>query len=106
MVEVHEFRDQEAAYRAWIAIHRDGFVLNLRRRPTTSYAVLHRAHCRSISVPHTAPGGFTERGYMKIRSPQIDPLQEVMKGLALAEGRSFAGGDELFSKRCTLCSPW
>ena len=45
-----EFKDDEERYQAWLRLHPDGFVLNMRKTPSERYVVLHRATCSSISA--------------------------------------------------------
>jgi hypothetical protein len=44
-----EFRDDDTGYRAWLASHPDGYVLNIARSYNASDARLHRADCGTIS---------------------------------------------------------
>ncbi len=46
---VASFVDDEPGYLAWLAAHPYGFVLNSERRPRSTYLVLHRAGCGTIS---------------------------------------------------------
>lgn len=91
------FRDDDAAYLAWLHQNPDGFVLNMRHKPTASYLVLHRATCRSISVPRTETGGFTARGYSKACADNADPL--------LVFARAETGASD-FTRLCRLCAPF
>src|SRR5690349_8345330 len=61
------YRDQEAAYRAWLAKHPDGWVLNTNRRPNNRYLILHRTSCHTISQyrQHEGTEAFTGGRYAK-----------------------------------------
>ena len=56
VVSVEEFRDNDADYLAWVAAHRDGYVINIGRSGR-GYARLHRATCGTITSrpPFTGP---------------------------------------------------
>ncbi len=92
------FIDDDRGYLSWLDQHPDGFVVNLRRRIDPGYVVLHRASCRKVqSYPKmgTNPGGFTERGYIKLCADNPHLLEQSLKkrwGTAIS-----------FSKRCMLC---
>ncbi len=92
-----EFRDDEEEYLAWLSANPTGYVLNVRRRQSPSYVVLHRASCGSISNGSHMTGAYTSRAYRKVCSANIEELARA----AIAEGRK----DGSFSKRCGLCRP-
>ncbi|OBJ10904.1 hypothetical protein A5625_10585 [Mycobacterium sp. 1465703.0] len=52
-----EFRDDDAGYLAWLAAHRDGYVINIARNHNATQARVHRASCRTIrgQNPHGRP---------------------------------------------------
>jgi hypothetical protein len=94
-----EFRDAEEAYFRWLEAHPGGFVINTRVSRSAGYMMLHRATCRWIReyVKGTAPGGFTERDYIKVCAQDIESLRAwVMK-----HGRP----DGTFSGECGFCKP-
>ena len=89
------FRDDDASYLTWVIEHPGGFVVNLRKNFDPTYLVLHRAMCPSIrKYPgmYRNPGGFTERGYMKLCSLSINDLESYLKK------------HPPFSSRCGLCN--
>ena len=91
------FSNDDKGYRAWLADHPDGFVLNVRSVPNPEYVVLHRAGCGSISSEAQAPAAFTGRVYRKICATTVAELKLAAK----TEGRR----DGTFSKRCGICKP-
>lgn len=91
-----EFVDDDAAYLAWLAGHPTGFVLNVRRKPDSTYVVLHRASCGTIAMARRS-GAYTGGSYRKICSDQLAELRQA----AVAEGRL----DGSFSARCGHCDP-
>jgi len=99
-MSVTELRNDESGYLDWISRNPRGFVVNGRRRFDPGYLVLHRASCTTVRRYPTMdqdPGGFTERGYVKICSTSI---RELEKYLAPKAHRRRA-----FSKECRLCEP-
>jgi len=93
------FDGDDAAYRAWLAANRDGYVLNTRRRIDPGYMVLHRAGCYSISryADNAPEGAFTERGYIKVCASELDAMRDWVR----SNGRP----DGSFSKECGICRP-
>ena len=91
------FDGNDEAYQAWIAANPDGWVLNARRSLTTRYMVLHSVQCSSIRTYNdmAQPGGFTERAFVKICSPEIEDLRSWVR----IHGRP----DGSFSKECSHC---
>lgn len=90
-IEVEIYRDDDEGYLAWLSAHRSGFVLNVARRPRPTYAILHRATCRTING--TPPRGGPWTGpYIKICSD--DDLQ-----IAAWTGRVLGTAP----KRCGVC---
>lgn len=67
-VSIAEFRDNDAAFLAWLSAHGDGYVINIGRGGH-GYARLHRADCGTISrrPPLTGP-------YIKICSVSLAEL--------------------------------
>lgn len=57
------FINDDAAYRAWIVRHRDGFVIDAKRKPTRNHVVLHRANCPLVK-PHKR-ARLTTHGHIK-----------------------------------------
>ena len=87
----------ETRYLDWLAAHPDGRVLNIRRQPDPTYAVLHRATCWTISraTQQTDGAPFTGRAYIKACATMEVDL------LAWLDARQQGG----FSKRCAICAP-
>lgn len=87
----------DAAYFRWLKEAPNGYVLNLRRGPSSSYIILHRARCPTIANRSQVPGAYTERKYRKICAENLDDLRNA----ARREGRP----DGSFSHECYTCSP-
>lgn len=86
------FKDDEDGYTAWLKQNRDGFVLNTRRPPRTTYMPVHTARCRTINDP--APHPFTGHGYMKVCAN--DP-KDLLVWMA-------EHGADKFSHLCSKCN--
>jgi hypothetical protein len=56
---MERFVDDDAGYRAWLARHPDGLVINTGRTPAAAYLMLHRAACGSISGTPARGSTFT-----------------------------------------------
>jgi hypothetical protein len=65
-----EFRDNDGAFLAWLAVHTDGYVINIGRSGR-GHGRLHRAGCRTINSrpPLTRP-------YIKICSASLSELDQ------------------------------
>ncbi len=63
---VVEFRRDDAGYRAWLAAHPDGFVINTTPRYSRTYLKLHRATCPSVSRLQTGYLTWTAGTYIKV----------------------------------------
>lgn len=87
----------EAAYLGWLQTHRDGLVVNTRRRCDPTYAVLHRASCPTIQSPagRTSVAPFTGMAYVKACAATESDL-DVWLLARQARG---------VTKRCALCAP-
>jgi hypothetical protein len=92
------FLNDDPGYLEWLDAHPSGFVVNLRRVPSRSYAVLHRASCAQISRKPDSAGAYTERGYSKLCA---ETAADARDGLA----RILHGPHVDFSKRCAICDP-
>lgn len=90
------FDGDDAGYLDWVARNRNGYVVNVRRRLTSDYVVLHRATCGSISALHEV-GAYTERGYLKLCGPTMADIVEAPTWCGRRRG--------CFTKRCSLCEP-
>ncbi|MDF2471424.1 MAG: hypothetical protein K0Q61_3796 [Rhodococcus erythropolis] len=88
-----EFRNDDSGYLAWLAEHPDGFVINIPRKYTPTYARVHHAGCRTISG-RPARGGTWTGPYVKVCSERFAELQQWAIG---AVGQSVAA--------CGICCP-
>ena len=97
--EVKAFVGDDDGYLRWLDRHPTGYVINTERSRNPNYMVLHEASCRHIGRENdnVAPGGFTERRYIKICAESADDL----RAWARRNGRP----DGSFSKRCGVCRP-
>jgi hypothetical protein len=91
--------ETDEQYQRWREDHPQGFVLNTTRSASPAYMVLHRTSCTYISDPlhEKAPGGFTERDYLKVGADDIESLRDW----AATHGRE----DRSFSSECSRCKP-
>lgn len=92
-----QFDGNDEGYLRWIAKNPTGFVLNVRRVPSSEYIVLHRASCQNISTNNRKLGAYTERFYRKWCAESVEQLRDA----ARHEGRP----DGSFSKYCSMCRP-
>jgi hypothetical protein len=94
------FKDDDNSYLRWVSEHPDEYVVNMRRRLDPRYLVLHRADCKSITrypFMKANPGGFTERGYLKLCGASISELKHSLKQITRRQ--------DPFSKACSQCVP-
>jgi hypothetical protein len=100
-VDYLEFDNNDNNYIAWLESNPTGFVINTTRAKSTEYRVLHTATCRYVKSlqGNSKPGGFTERGYIKICSQDVRSLREWSKNNNGEESGSF-------SRECSTCKPW
>ncbi len=68
-----EFRDNDAGYLAWLAAHRDGYVINIARGHNPTQARLHGAGCRTISGQNPRGGPWTGP-YVKVCAEDVAEL--------------------------------
>ena len=94
----------DADYLCWLGEHRSGFVVNIERSRTPRNRVLHGASCGTISEVRLSrgglpkPGGFTERGYIKICAETVSDARDGLK--------KHLNDDHVdFSKCCQKCNP-
>jgi hypothetical protein len=94
-----KFDNNDQRYLDWLSAHRKGYVVNKLRGSSPHYMLLHRATCHWINKlkPPALPGGFTERGYVKICADSVDELRQWCKQHGSANGS--------FSSRCQVCKP-
>jgi hypothetical protein len=69
------FIDENRAYIYWVTHHRQGFVLDGRRKPKISHLVLHRADCSSVKSAPSKQAHWTTAGNLKACSLNRDELQ-------------------------------
>jgi hypothetical protein len=70
-----EFRDDDRGYLAWLAVHPDGYVINIGRSHSESAARVHRAGCRTISGQNPRGGAWTGP-YVKICAEHVPELEQ------------------------------
>ena len=83
-----EFSRDEQHYLEWLRLHPDGLVINTTKSKNPDYMVLHCAWCgkmRRLSK-NAAPGGFTEREYIKICSSDRASLQAWVRDHGRPDG--------------------
>jgi hypothetical protein len=86
------FVDDDEGYRAWVAQHPDGFVLNTDRTPSPSNLVLHKATCTHITRLRP-PLSWTETA-SKVCALSAAELEQW--------ARTTVGGTV---RRCRSCTP-
>lgn len=93
------FDASDDLYRQWLAHNPNGYVINTRRTMPASYMVLHRAGCAKIRDYNlmARQGGFTERHYIEICSPNVADLREWVRQHGRLDGS--------FSRECSICKP-
>lgn len=76
-----EFVREEQQYLNWLHAHPHGYVINTERSRNPNYMVLHHAWCRSMSQlsRNAAPGGFTERDYIKVCASDLASLRDWVR---------------------------
>jgi hypothetical protein len=81
----------EKSYRAWIAGHRQGFIVSTSRGIDPNNMPLHRATCGNVTnFDKQAPGAFVERDFIKIASTDLDRLVDWVKDHGRLDG-TFTG---------------
>ena len=68
--------NDDSAYLSWVNHHRNGFVLETRRKPTRRNTMLHRATCSEIKSPKTKRTHWTTGRKVKACSIHIEELQK------------------------------
>ena len=92
------FDGDDEAYQQWIHQYPRGYVINVPRNlDDPSYMVLHLATCWMIRkyTERATPGAFTERGFLKVCSTNLDSLREWVRNSGRPSGS--------FSKICATC---
>jgi hypothetical protein len=73
-MSTREFRDDDAGYLAWLAVHPDGYVINIARSHNVAQARVHLAGCRTISGQ--IPRGRVWTGpYVKVCAEHLAELE-------------------------------
>lgn len=93
---MEKFTDDDDGYLRWITHHPNAYVVNIERGERPGYAVLHRASCSSIARARD-DGAYTERGYRKVVSEDLQSLRAYVRSIGRADGS--------FSKHCGRCQP-
>ncbi|WP_024612746.1 hypothetical protein [Pseudoalteromonas sp. TB64] len=95
-----EFINDEYKYINWIQSNPNGFVINTSKSKRLDYRVLHTADCSYVTTlqGNAQEDGFTERGYIKICSTNVESLRDWTK----QEGEK----NGLFTQECARCKPW
>jgi hypothetical protein len=70
------FLHEEQAYRHWVTHHRQGFVLDGRRKPKICHLTLHRAVCPAIKPAGSGATHFTTGPHLKACSLDVEELRE------------------------------
>ena len=68
------FINDDRAYLYWVTHHRQGFVLDGRRKPKVSHLVLHRAMCTGIKRAESKRTHWTTGSKLKACSVDLDEL--------------------------------
>ena len=92
-----EFDGDDEAYLDWLAVYPEGFVVNVRRKRSPDYVVLHRAVCGAIGNRRPEAGAYTARGYVKYCG-ETEADVAIVPTLC---GREVGA----FTKRCGFCKP-
>jgi hypothetical protein len=69
-----EFRDDDTGYLAWLAEHRDGYLINIARTYWPGDARVHRADCRTLGTARCGSGACTGP-YVKICARHLPALE-------------------------------
>ena len=72
-MSAREFRHDDPGYRAWLATHPDGYVINIARGHNATTARVHHADCRTINGQNPHGGAWTGR-YVKVCAQHLAEL--------------------------------
>ncbi len=61
-----EFFDRDVDFESWKHSNPTSLVLNIRKGKAGSYAVLHRANCKTMNREDYESGAYCERRYRKV----------------------------------------
>ncbi len=70
------FLHDEQAYRHWVTHHRQGFVLDGRRKPKIGHLTLHRTTCPVVKPAGSGVSHFTTGPHLKACSLDVAELRE------------------------------
>jgi hypothetical protein len=92
-----EFPKNDKQYLDWIHSHPRAFVINMERGKNPRYMVLHQAWCKTMNqlVKGAAPGGFTERQYIKVCADDLSSLRNWVRQHGRPDG-SFTNEHECY----------
>jgi hypothetical protein len=74
-MSAREFRDDDDGFRAWLAAHPDGYLINIARSLNATEARVHRAGCWTISGQNARGGGWTGL-YVKVCAEHLAELEQ------------------------------
>lgn len=77
-MEVTIFASEDASYLKWMKKHPEGYVLNVKRNPSSSFAVFHESGCSHISgvVSGHRADSHTKHEKIKVCAEETEPLIE------------------------------
>ena len=73
-----QFVDRDKQYKDWIKNNPDGFVVNSYKEPSSTYLIIHKASCYTITELKGTAKSFTEK-YSKTCSNKLDELDNWVK---------------------------
>lgn len=76
-----EFDRDDKLFLGWTHANDQSYVLNTERSKNPNVMVLHHAWCKKMNQlsKNADPGGFTERDYIKICSPDLASLRDWVR---------------------------
>lgn len=74
-MSAREFRDDDSGYQDWLAVHPDGYVINIGRSRSAAGARVHHAGCRTISGQNPRGGPWTGQ-YVKVCAEHLAGLEQ------------------------------
>lgn len=92
----HVFSSDDELH-SWIRSNVQGYLLNVRRNPSSNYLVLHQVGCASLDPKRYEAGALTERSYRKVGASTPEDLQRWI--------RANVPDAADFSLRCSRCDP-
>ena len=75
-VELKEFNSGDEPFLEWMENHPDGFVLNVKRKPSSAFAVFHDSQCSHISgvLSSHRSDAHTKHNKIKVCAEETEPL--------------------------------